>query len=58
MMKMHNPPHAGEVLRGALPLSRAFDTSAERWLNQQLQSDLWHAEKSRKHLLVVKLSAA
>ncbi|MGA2143916.1 MAG: HigA family addiction module antitoxin [Bryobacteraceae bacterium] len=95
-MKMHNPPHPGEVLRVlcleplnltvteaaqalgvsrktlssilnrragispemAVRLSMAFDTSAESWLNQQLQFDLWHAEKSRKHLRVVKLSAA
>jgi addiction module HigA family antidote len=42
----------------AVRLSMAFDTSAESWLNQQLQFDLWHAEKSRKHLRVVKLSAA
>jgi addiction module HigA family antidote len=95
-MKMHNPPHPGEILRVlcleplnltvteaaqalgvsrktlssilnrragispemAVRLSMAFDTSAESWLNQQLQFDLWHAEKSRKHLRVVKLSAA
>jgi addiction module HigA family antidote len=95
-MKMHNPPHPGEVLRAlcleplnltvtdaarslgvsrkalssilnghagispemAVRLSIAFNTSAESWLNQQLQYDLWHAEKSRKRLRVVKLSAA
>ena len=95
-MKMHNPPHPGEVLRGlcleplnltvtdaaqwlgvsrkalssilngrtgispemAIRLSIAFDTSAESWLNQQLQYDLWHAEKNRKRLHVVRLSAA
>ena len=95
-MKMHNPPHPGEVLRqlcleplnltvtdaarslgvsrkalssilngraGISPemsirLSMAFDTSAESWLNQQLQYDLWHAEKNRKSLHVEKLSAA
>jgi plasmid maintenance system antidote protein VapI len=28
------------------------------WLNQQLQHDLWHAEKKRKSLHVEKLSAA
>ena len=82
-MKMHNPPHPGEVLRElcleplnltvtaaarslgvsrkalssilngragispemAVRLSMAFNTSAESWLNQQLQYDLWHAEK-------------
>jgi len=95
-MKMHNPPHPGEVLRAlcleplnltvtdaarslgvsrkalssilngrtgvspemAVRLSIAFDTSAESWLNQQLQYDRWHAEKSRKRLHVARLSAA
>jgi addiction module HigA family antidote len=95
-MKMHNPPHPGEVLRqlcleplnltvtdaarslgvsrkalssilngraGISPemsirLSMAFNTSAESWLNQQLQYDLWHAGKNRKSLHVEKLSAA
>ena len=89
-MKMHNPPHPGEVLRAlcleplnltvtdaarslgvsrkalssilngrtsicpemAVRLSIAFNTSAESWLNQQTQHDLWHAEKSRKRLHV------
>ena len=95
-MKMHNPPHPGEVLRQlcmeplnltvtdaarslgvsrktlssilngragvspemAVRLSIAFDTSAESWLNQQLQYDLFHAEKNRKLLQVTRLSAA
>ena len=95
-MKMHNPPHPGEVLRKlclepmnltvtdaarslgvsrkalssvlngrtgispemAVRLSIAFDTSAESWLTQQLQYDLWHAEKSRKSLRVRRLRAA
>jgi len=95
-MKMHNPPHPGEVLKEfcldplnltvteaarslgvsrktlssilngragispemAVRLSIAFSTSAESWLNQQLQYDLWQAEKSRKRLRVTKLSAA
>jgi antitoxin HigA-1 len=94
-MKMHNPPHPGEVLRTlcldplnltvtdaaqslgvsrkalsailngragispemAIRLSIAFDTSAESWLNQQVQYDLWQAEKNRKWLHVSKLSA-
>jgi len=30
----------------AVRLSMAFNTSAESWLNQQLQYDLWHAEKT------------
>jgi addiction module HigA family antidote len=95
-MKMHNPPHPGEVLRQlclkplnltvtdaarslgvsrkalssilngragispemAVRLSIAFNTSAESWLNQQLQYDLWHAEKNRKAFHVAKLTAA
>jgi len=42
----------------AVRLSMAFNTSAESWLNQQLQYDLWHAEKTRARLHVVRLSAA
>jgi addiction module HigA family antidote len=95
-MKMHNPPHPGEVLRQlcleplnltvtdaarslgvsrkalssilngrtgispemAVRLSMAFGTSAESWLNQQVQYDLWHAEKRIRSLHVAKLSAA
>lgn len=95
-MKMHNPPHPGEVLKKlcldplglsvtgtarslgvsrktlsailngragispemAVRLSIAFGTSAESWLGQQLQYDLWHAEKRRKSLHVTRLTAA
>ena len=95
-MKMHNPPHPGEVIRVlclepldltitdaaralgvsrktlsgivngragispemAVRLSLAFGTSAESWLNQQIQHDLWHAERNRKKLRVTRLSAA
>jgi addiction module HigA family antidote len=95
-MKMHNPPHPGELLRKlcleplnvtvteaarslgvsrktlssilngragitpemAVRLSIGFNTSAESWLNQQLQYDLWHAERSRKRLRVTRLTAA
>lgn len=41
----------------AVRLSIAFDTSAESWLNQQTQYDLWVAEKRRKSLRVEKLAA-
>ena len=96
IMKMHNPPHPGEVLKAlcleplnmtitdaakgldvsrktlssilngragispemAVRLSIAFGTSAESWLNQQLQYDLWHAEQNRSRLHVAKLTAA
>jgi len=95
-MKMHNPPHPGEVIRElcleplnltistaaealgvsrktlsailngragispemAVRLSIAFNTSAESWLNQQSQYDLWHAEQHRKELRVKRLVAA
>jgi antitoxin HigA-1 len=94
-MRMHNPPHPGEVLKTlcleplkvsiteaakalgvsrktlsailngragispemAVRLSIAFGTSAESWLNQQTQYDLWHAEQHRKKLRVRKLAA-
>ncbi len=42
----------------AIRLSIAFDTSAESWLNQQSQYELWHAEQFRKELRVKKLVAA
>ena len=42
----------------AVRLSIAFDASAESWLNQQLQYDLWNAEKDRKRFHVEKLTAA
>lgn len=95
-MKMHNPPHPGDVLRElcleplgltvteaatalgvsrktlssilngragispemAVRLSLAFNTTAESWMNQQVQYDLWRAERNRKKLRVAKLSAA
>ena len=95
-MKMHNPPHPGEVLRElcleplgltvtraaealgvsrktlsailneragispemAIRLSKAFGTSAESWLNQQVQYDLWVTEKSLGKIKVKRLSAA
>jgi antitoxin HigA-1 len=95
-MRMHNPPHPGEVLRSlcleplgltvtdaaralgisrktlsgiingrvgispemAVRLSLAFDTTAESWLSQQAQYDLWQVEKKRTLLRVKRLSAA
>lgn len=41
----------------AVRLSIAFDTSAESWLNQQIQYDLWQAEKRRKSLRVSRIAA-
>jgi len=95
-MRMHNPPHPGEVLRElcleplgisvtaaakalgvarktlssilnghsgispemAIRLSKAFDTSPESWMNQQVQYDLWKAEKNTKSLKIKKMVAA
>lgn len=94
-MKMHDPPHPGEVLKElclaplgitvteaakalgisrktlsailngragispemAVRLSIAFDTTAESWLNQQVQYDLCQAERKRKKLRVKQLAA-
>jgi len=94
-MRMHDPPHPGEILKSlcleplglsvtdgtealgvsrktlsailngragispemAVRLSIAFDTSAESWLNQQTQFDLWRAEQPRKQLRVTRLAA-
>ena len=42
----------------AIRLSIAFNTTAESWLHQQVQHDLWLAERSRKRLRVRKLAAA
>jgi addiction module HigA family antidote len=42
----------------AVRLSIAFDTTAESWLNQQTQYDLWHAEQHRKDLQVKRLGVA
>ena len=42
----------------AIRLSIAFDTTAESWLNQQTQYDLWNAEQRRKDLQVKRLVVA
>src|SRR2546422_5555157 len=93
-MRMHNPPHPGEVLKSlcleplglsvtkaakalgvsrttlssllngrtgitsemALRLSIAFDTTAESWMNQQVQYDLWQVKKRRNNLHVTPLT--
>ena len=41
----------------AVRLSIAFSTTAESWMNQQTQYDLWHAEQRRNRLRVMRLSA-
>jgi len=42
----------------ALRLSRAFDTTAESWLDQQMQFDLWQAMQEKEHLKVKRIKAA
>ena len=48
---------AGVTPEMAVRLSIAFGTSSESWLNQQIQYDLWLAEKQRKSLHVMRLAA-
>lgn len=50
--------NAGISPEMAIRLSIAFDTSAESWLAQQSQYDLWQAEQRRKELHVKKIVAA
>jgi len=95
-MRMHNPPHPGEILRElcleprglsittaaraigvsrktlsaivngragispemAIRLGKAFATTPESWLSQQIQYDLWVAEQSLGEIEVEDLSAA
>ena len=42
----------------AIRLSKAFGTSAESWLNQQMHYDLWAAEQKLGDIQVRTLSAA
>lgn len=50
--------HTGVSAEMAVRLSKAFGTSAESWLNQQLQFDLWRAEQKRDSLAVEVLARA
>jgi len=49
---------AGVSPEMAVRLSIAFYTSAESWLNQQVQYELWLAEKRRKSLRVTRIAAS
>ncbi len=40
----------------AVRLSIAFDTTAESWMSQQVQYDLWQAKQHRDDLHVTRLS--
>jgi addiction module HigA family antidote len=95
-MKMHNPPHAGEIIRElcleplevtvtaaaealgvsrktlsailngragispemAIRLAKAFDTTPESWMNQQMQYDLWHAKNNLGDLDIKRMAVA
>lgn len=39
----------------AIRLSIAFDTSAESWLNQQIQYDLWQTRQRQREIKVERL---
>ena len=49
---------AGVSPEMAVRLSIAFGTSAESWMNQQVQFDLWNAEQRRNELKVDRLFVA
>ena len=42
----------------AIRLSQAFGGSAESWLRQQMQFDLWQAQQNRKKIQVRKFDVA
>jgi addiction module HigA family antidote len=42
----------------AIRLAKAFDTTPESWMNQQMQYDLWHAKNSLGDLEVKRISVA
>ena len=42
----------------AIRLGLAFDTSAESWLNQEIQYDLWITEENLEGLEVDRFSGA
>jgi len=50
--------HSGISPEMAIRLGKAFDTTPESWLNQQVQYDLWMAERRATKLRVKRLAAA
>ena len=42
----------------AIRLAKAFDTTPESWMNQQMQYDLWHAKISLGDVRVKRLAIA
>jgi plasmid maintenance system antidote protein VapI len=60
-MVMHNPPHPGEIIRALYlePLlltvteaAKGLGGSAESWLIQQTQYDLWQALQNKSNINV------
>ena len=49
---------AGITPEIAIRLSKAFSTTPESWLNQQMQYDLWHAQQNAGDLDVQRLDVA
>ena len=49
---------AGVSPEMAIRLSKAFSTTPESWLNQQMQYDLWHAQQNAGNLDVQRLDVA
>jgi len=47
-MRMHNPPHPGEILNIDLRLSEAFTQTHGLWLRMQAAYDLWQAQRQRR----------
>jgi antitoxin HigA-1 len=42
----------------AARLAVAFDTTAESWMNQQVQYDLWQAQRHRREMHVTRLTVS
>ena len=42
----------------AIRLAKAFDTTPESWMNQQMQYDLWRAKNSAVDIKVKRLAVA
>ena len=48
----------GISLEMAIRLSQAFGGSPESWLQQQMQYDLWHAQRNREDVAIRRFVAA
>lgn len=57
-LSAHLNGRAGMSPEMAIRPSKAFDTSAESGLNQQMQYDLWQAEKTIGEIKIKRLSVA